>query len=269
MGQEGDRRLPPGDVLVGAEHAPQRRLHAEDVEQVVGHVLHVDGAWRRAVPERGGAGPEGRHAGERARLLPPIQEFWLGYGEPIPSGRERQGEHHPVGIPERQGLEHHGIHHAHDGGGRSDAEGDGRERGQREARAAAQLPEPMGEVLNESVDPRRTGRSTAGRLLHGQTLGLQAHRVAEVGPRPRLGFLRREALGDQVVDPVGEVCLELGIHVAVLAQVRRAGLVEGGAPALHTASPDASPMTWPTASTYRFQLRDCAANASRPSGVSA
>ena len=60
----------------------------------------------------------------------------------------------PVGVGIRQRLEQHRVDHREDGGVDPDAQGEGRDRGQREHRAPGQRADGVAQVADECIEHR-------------------------------------------------------------------------------------------------------------------
>jgi len=171
-------------LAADVERPSERRLHAEDAEEVGGHragderfgVIAADqGHW-----DLGGA----RHAGEHVGAAPQVGQPSRAHrgGAPLALIRD---EHQPVGVGVGQRAEQHRADDAEDGDGRPDAERQREDGGGRESGIPPQAADRVAHVVQDRLDG-----GADPRVAH-PLLGLLEALALDQGGSPRLG--RRQA----------------------------------------------------------------------------
>ena len=169
-------RLPVGAVVLGQDQAAPERTDAEHGEEVPARPLEVH--LRRLVGEvqQAGADADGRelgHAGGEPREVEVVERR---KGAGVEVGRAPIDGDDPVGRLEREPLHQRPVHRAGDGGGRSEAEGDAGDGGERDdggaletAERAANLAEAEGAHGWSSLSGRQDRGGRRGRIARSWT----------------------------------------------------------------------------------------------------
>jgi hypothetical protein len=156
MAQDGDAACAI-DIFFRTEGAAKHGDDSKDAEEISGDAEAGDLNCVRIAREIRGQGVHGRQSFEGAIAPAPIEEVLRLGGDVSLSGGLNFPDHdEAAGVGERQRLEQHGIDHAEDGGGGSNAE---REGGQSERGERKILDEHAGgkaQVLRGSFDDGKT-----------------------------------------------------------------------------------------------------------------
>ena len=177
----------PGLVLVGQEAAAQRDRHAEQVEQPAADGGALNLARFAGADHGEQARGVGFHLLEHPGVFPHAHE--VGGRDPVVPGAVRI--QHPdlvqaAGIPERQRLQQHAVHHAEDRAVGADAE---RERNQRDGgkrRRSPQRPQRVADVLPQLGDEFRPAHALPPSLVDGDARVPRAFVIAEALQRQML-----------------------------------------------------------------------------------
>ncbi len=140
-GAEHHDMAAPRRVLFREEHAAEKRLGANGLEEPVAHGAGDDGFRAAAAGQRERTESIQRHAIEEARVALPVVEIRGGHREARHPGKRRlrrhvKDAHQPIRLVERQRSQQHRVDDAEDGGVGADAERQDRDDGDRERRRA-------------------------------------------------------------------------------------------------------------------------------------
>ena len=183
VGQQDDA-VPPLDLLVGPEVAPQRRRDAKHAEK---RGRHLERAHALGLADAGQVVRAGRrrlhgrrHRGERPVLSVPVEIVGRRHrAEPPALARALLGErHHAVGARVRQRPPQHRVDDAEDGGARADAKGEREQRDGGEPWLPDEHPRAEADVL-----PHRVPHDAHASKLVAD----RRQRTAVRGPLPREG----------------------------------------------------------------------------------
>ncbi len=198
-----------GGAFVGTKGTAEERLDAQEIEEWCRH--HIDPDALRLSATGQILRPQARPGQPGKCVRVPFEVAEAGEGDRVPFALalDLPERDEPVRIAVRQGTQQHGVDGAHDHAGDANAERQGRQRGDGEARRLHEGSEGVANVGPQRLDPFRAAATALRSPIEDQEPGPHAVDVAEFGECLRARGVLRAAAGHQFLHPFVQVETEL------------------------------------------------------------